>query len=76
MLVSDWFLRDWGIENITFLCLVASKTGLESAAAIWPENTRIFVGAVDDGLDSEGYVKPGLGDIGDRLFGTGTAALQ
>ncbi|KAH8668830.1 uracil phosphoribosyltransferase-domain-containing protein [Xylariales sp. PMI_506] len=63
-------IKDWGIDEITFLSLVASSTGLESAAAVWPEGTQFVVGTVDAGLDDKGYVKPGLGDIGDRLFGT------
>jgi uracil phosphoribosyltransferase len=50
---------------------LASKKGLEKASSLWPESTTFFVGAVDEGLDDKGYVKPGLGDIGDRLFGTG-----
>lgn len=62
--------RDWGIDQITFLCLIASKIGLETAANVWPESTRFVVGTVDPELDDKGYVKPGVGDIGDRLFGT------
>ncbi|KAI1775628.1 uracil phosphoribosyltransferase-domain-containing protein [Hypoxylon cercidicola] len=63
-------LRDWGVDQITFLCLLASQAGLETAANVWPESTRFVVGAVDPELDDKGYVKPGVGDIGDRLFGT------
>lgn len=62
--------RNWGIEKITFLSLVASKPGLEKATAVWPENVDFLVGTKDEELDDNGYVKPGLGDIGDRLFGT------
>ncbi|KAF4126091.1 uracil phosphoribosyltransferase [Geosmithia morbida] len=67
-------LREWNIDSITFLCLVASKAGLEKVSSAWPERTKVYVGAVDDGLDEKGFVKPGVGDIGDRLFGTGTDA--
>ncbi|KAJ5594953.1 uncharacterized protein N7459_001161 [Penicillium hispanicum] len=63
-------LRDWGVDQITFFSLLASEKGLEKVASIWPEGTEVFVGAVDEGLDEKGYVQPGLGDIGDRLFGT------
>ncbi|KAL3478152.1 uracil phosphoribosyltransferase-domain-containing protein [Aspergillus californicus] len=63
-------LRDWGIEQITLFSLLGSKEGLEKVAGVWPEATEIFVAAVDDQLDERGYVKPGLGDIGDRLYGT------
>ncbi|KAH7240392.1 hypothetical protein FSOLCH5_010776 [Fusarium solani] len=69
-------LREWGVESISFLSLLASRPGLEKAANVWPENTRFFVGAVDEELDSKGYVKPGLGDIGDSLFGTGNSPSQ
>lgn len=62
------------MESISFLCLLASRPGLEKAANVWPENTQFFVGAVDEELDSKGYVKPGLGDIGDSLFGTGNSS--
>ncbi|GAB7349922.1 hypothetical protein MBLNU459_g0625t1 [Dothideomycetes sp. NU459] len=66
-------LRDWGIKQITFLSILASAPGLRRIANEWSESTKFVVGAVDEELDSHGYVKPGLGDIGDRLFGT---ALQ
>jgi uracil phosphoribosyltransferase len=62
--------RDWGIEKVTFICALASQAGLERAESVWPEGVRFVVGAVDPELDGHGYVKPGFGDIGDRLFGT------
>ncbi|KAH7127808.1 uracil phosphoribosyltransferase-domain-containing protein [Dactylonectria estremocensis] len=64
-------LKDWGLKEVTFVSLLASKIGLEKAGEVWPESSRFVVGAVDPEVDSHGYVKPGLGDIGDRLFGTG-----
>ncbi|KAH7033481.1 uracil phosphoribosyltransferase-domain-containing protein [Microdochium trichocladiopsis] len=63
-------LKDWGVEKITLFSLLGSRTGLEAVANVWPEGTEVFAGGVDDGLDDKGYVKPGVGDIGDRLFGT------
>ncbi|KXJ93338.1 uracil phosphoribosyltransferase [Microdochium bolleyi] len=63
-------LKDWGVENITVFSLLGSRSGLETVANVWPEGTKVFAGGVDDGLDDKGYVKPGVGDIGDRLFGT------
>lgn len=39
-------------------------------ASVWSEGTEVYVGAIDKEVDDKGYVKPGLGDIGDRLFGT------
>ncbi|KAJ5611580.1 hypothetical protein N7528_008685 [Penicillium herquei] len=66
-------LKDWGVDHITFFSLLGSKQGLDRVAEVWPEGTDIFVGAIDNVLDEEGYVQPGLGDIGDRLYGTNRA---
>ncbi|KAF7596845.1 hypothetical protein BBP40_012445 [Aspergillus hancockii] len=66
-------LQDWGVENITLFSLLGSRVGLNKVASVWPEGTEIFVGAIDEGLDERGYITPGLGDIGDRLFGTALA---
>ncbi|KAI9035352.1 uracil phosphoribosyltransferase [Aspergillus affinis] len=63
-------LREWGIDKITFLSLLSTPVGLDRAAKVWPESTEFVVGAVDPGLDDKGYIEPGVGDIGDRLFGT------
>ncbi|KAJ5992949.1 hypothetical protein N7451_008673 [Penicillium sp. IBT 35674x] len=63
-------LRDWGVDQITLFALLGSEVGLQKVANVWPECTDVFVGAIDKELDDKGYVKPGLGDIGDRLFGT------
>ncbi|OAL55160.1 PRTase-like protein [Pyrenochaeta sp. DS3sAY3a] len=62
--------KDWGLDKITFVSIIASRDGLQKAASVWPEGTNFVVGAVDEELDEHGYVKPGLGDIGDRLYGT------
>ncbi|CAM1505930.1 Fc.00g115670.m01.CDS01 [Cosmosporella sp. VM-42] len=63
-------LRDWGVENVTFVALLGSEKGLQRAAGVWPEGAKVIVGAADQNLDTKGYVKPGVGDIGDRLYGT------
>jgi uracil phosphoribosyltransferase len=62
--------RDWGVEKIHFVSILASREGLEKAAAVWEEGTEFVIGGVDEGLDAKGYVVPGVGDIGDRLFNT------
>lgn len=62
-------LKDWGAERIRFMCLVASPEGVERVGDAHPEAT-IFAASLDRGLSDEGYVVPGLGDAGDRLFGT------
>lgn len=49
---------------------MSTSVGLDRAAKVWPESTEFVVGEVDLGLDKKGYIQPGVGDIGDRLFGT------
>lgn len=61
-------LRDWGVGRIVALCVLASRTGLQRAAEAWPEGVELFVGGVDAETDERGMIKPGVGDIGDRLF--------
>lgn len=51
--------------------MLTSQQGLEHAAKAWPEGTEFVIGAIDPRLDATGYIEPGIGDIGDRLFGTG-----
>jgi uracil phosphoribosyltransferase len=63
--------RDWRVEHITFVSMLTSQSGLETAANVWPEGTDFVVGAIDPSMDAQGYIVPGVGDIGDRLFGTG-----
>ncbi|MCF7876270.1 uracil phosphoribosyltransferase [Candidatus Bipolaricaulota bacterium] len=62
-------VKEEGGENVQFLCLVAAPEGVENFSAKHP-NVPVYTAAVDDRLDSEGYIHPGLGDAGDRLFGT------
>lgn len=62
--------RDWGVEHVTLFSLLGSDPGLRAVANAWPEGTEVVVGAVDKEVDGKGFVKPGLGDIGDRLYGT------
>ncbi|RMZ85543.1 hypothetical protein DV737_g550, partial [Chaetothyriales sp. CBS 132003] len=61
-------LREWGVERIIFLAVLTARPGLIAAADEWPEGTHIHAAGVDDSLNDAGYIKPGLGDIGDRLF--------
>ncbi|PYH92163.1 phosphoribosyl transferase [Aspergillus ellipticus CBS 707.79] len=63
-------LQDWGIEKVTFLSMLSTPVGLGHAASVWPEGSRFVVGAVDPEVDAKGYITPGVGDIGDRLYGT------
>jgi uracil phosphoribosyltransferase len=62
-------LKEAGAQDIRFLCLLAAPEGVKTVAASHPD-VRIFTAAVDDRLDENGYIVPGLGDAGDRMYGT------
>ncbi|KAI5207391.1 uracil phosphoribosyltransferase-like protein [Aureobasidium subglaciale] len=61
-------LKDWGVKRIVICSVLASHEGLEKVSRVWEEGVQIWVGAVDPGTDAKGMIKPGLGDVGDRLF--------
>ncbi len=61
-------LREWGVERIVVISVVAALPGIQRAAAEWPEAVEIWVAGVDSELTPTGMLKPGLGDVGDRLF--------
>ena len=63
------FLRDKGAREINLLCLIAAPEGIEEVATTC-DDVKIYVAAVDSHLNEHGYIVPGLGDAGDRLFGT------
>ncbi len=62
-------VKQWGVQSISFLCIIASPEGLEKVSAAHPDIT-IFICAIDDHLDKNAYIVPGLGDAGDRIFNT------
>jgi len=62
-------LKDLGCENLKFACLVASPTGVAAMQSEHPD-VPVFTVAVDEKLNEHAYIVPGLGDAGDRLFGT------
>lgn len=62
-------LKKHGAKSLHFVCLVASPEGLARIKAAHPE-VPITCAAIDDGLNEKGYIVPGLGDAGDRTFGT------
>jgi len=62
-------LKRAGATRIKFLCVVAAPLGLERLAAAHPD-VQVYCAAVDRELNTHGYILPGLGDAGDRLFGT------
>lgn len=62
-------LKEKGVKNIQLMCLVAAPEGVKKVNADHPE-VPIYVAALDEGLNDHGYIVPGLGDAGDRIFGT------
>ena len=62
-------LKDHGVNNIKLVCLIAAPEGIEAVQKAH-DDVDIFVAAVDEKLNDHGYIVPGLGDAGDRLFGT------
>lgn len=63
------FMKQRGCKNIKFVCLIASQKGIERLNREHPD-VNIYCAAVDEKLNDHGYIVPGLGDAGDRLFGT------
>lgn len=63
------FIKKRGGKDITFLCIIAAPVGLEKLAKAHPD-VKIFVGNLDRELNENAYICPGLGDAGDRIFGT------
>lgn len=63
------FIKQRGGKNITFMCLIAAPEGIEVLQKAHPD-VDIFVAAKDDHLNENAYIVPGLGDAGDRLYGT------
>lgn len=63
------YLRDEGVTDIRLLVLVAAPEGVKAVLESDPD-ARIYTCAIDEGLDENAYIVPGLGDAGDRIFGT------
>ena len=62
-------LKEDGVEHIKFLCIVAAPEGINAIESMHLD-VQIFCAVVDDGLNANKYITPGLGDAGDRIFGT------
>ena len=62
-------LKEKGAKDIQLMCLVAAPEGVEVVNKAHPD-VRIYVAALDEKLNDHGYILPGLGDAGDRIFGT------
>ncbi len=63
------FMKDYGCRNIAMMNIIAAPEGLDVIARDHPD-VEIYVAALDDHLNEHGYIVPGLGDAGDRIFGT------
>ncbi|WP_105424664.1 uracil phosphoribosyltransferase [Neorhizobium tomejilense] len=62
-------LKERGAHNIRFLCLLAAPEGIANFRAAHPD-VKIYTASIDSHLDENGYIVPGLGDAGDRMYGT------
>ncbi len=62
-------IKQEGATNIKFVCLLAAPEGIEAFGEAHPD-VHVYTAAIDDHLNQHGYIVPGLGDAGDRLYGT------
>ena len=62
-------LKDKGVKNIRSMCIIAAPEGVERMTKAHPD-VDLYIGALDDHLNEQKYIVPGLGDAGDRIFGT------
>ena len=69
LLATIDLLKQKGCKKIIGLFLVASPEGLERVTKLHPD-VELFIAAIDEGLNDNGYILPGLGDAGDKIFGT------
>ncbi|KAF7559440.1 hypothetical protein G7046_g4725 [Stylonectria norvegica] len=61
-------LREWGAKRIIVLSVIGAEEGVRKAAGEWPEGVEVWLAGVDKEMTQGGMLKPGLGDVGDRLF--------
>ncbi|WP_173336580.1 uracil phosphoribosyltransferase [uncultured Ruminococcus sp.] len=62
-------LKSLGVKNIKFMCIICSPEGVEAIRTAHPD-VEIYTGVMDKGLNEDNYIIPGVGDAGDRIFGT------
>ncbi len=62
-------LKDKGVKHLRFMCIIAAPEGVERMKTAHPD-VDLYIGALDDHLNEHKYIVPGLGDAGDRIFGT------
>ena len=62
-------LKNRGVKNIRFMCIIAAPEGVKKLQEA-PPDVEVYIGELDEKLNEHGYIVPGLGDAGDRIFGT------
>ncbi len=62
-------IKKHGAVNIKFMCIIAAPEGLAAFGKVHPD-VKVYVGVLDEKLNDRNYIVPGLGDAGDRIFGT------
>ena len=62
-------LKEKGVKKIKFLCIIAAPEGIKKMQEKHPD-VQIYAAAIDEKLNEKAYIVPGLGDAGDRIFGT------
>ena len=63
------FMKEYGCKHIKLMCLIGAPEGVKRVQEVHPD-VDIYIAALDDHLNEHGYIVPGLGDAGDRIFGT------
>ncbi|CZR57345.1 probable uracil phosphoribosyltransferase [Phialocephala subalpina] len=61
-------LKEWGVKRVIVIAVLGAMPGVLRAAREWEEGVEIWVAGVDEDVNEKGMIKPGLGDVGDRLF--------
>jgi len=61
-------LREWGVKRVIAISVLGALPGVLRAANEWPEGVEIWIAGLDEEVNDRGMIKPGLGDVGDRLF--------
>lgn len=69
MIYTIDYLKKIGVKNITMLCIIGAPEGIENVAKKHPD-VDLYITSIDKGLTEKAYIYPGLGDAGDRIFGT------
>ena len=62
-------LKEKGVKRIKFLCIIAAPEGIKAVEEKYPD-VQIYAASIDENLNEKAYIVPGLGDAGDRIFGT------